>query len=328
MGKLISFIIPVYNGENYIKNCIEGVLAQTLLRSKYEAIFIDDGSKDTSLKILREYEAENQDIIRVYTQENHGAGEARNHGIELATGKFVVPIDCDDIIKEDYAMTLLKAVTEANADYAISGYNTVNEDLQRLSTVIPKEEYFTRFKVTLTCGKIYSRSFLMRNNIHYSHAYIMEDPHFNIICAMKARTVRVINYVGYDVIMKPKVKGQLTSSAMIRDNNPYVLEMIEGFIANHQDFAISQPLLFKYILAKFAYNNFLANRLKYKDARAGLDKQLHIIKEKGYTIKVRELLFTLQGESISTKVIIGFCIFALHARILKPFYMIYLKTIR
>lgn len=327
MGKLASFIIPVYNGEKYIDSCVENILSQTQPRDTFEAIFVNDGSSDGSLKILRGYEAKYPKLIKVIDQNNRGAGEARNKAISVAKAKYIIPIDCDDIVQNNYAQTLITAIQKTKAEYVISGYNTVDEKFRLLSTVLPADTYFTRFRVTLTVGKIYDRLFLKSNRITYTHAFIMEDPHFNIMCAMKASTVGVIRYAGYDVVMKSKVKGQLTSSTMVRNNNPHILNMLKGFVNENDSFSKSQPTIFKYILAKFAYNNFLANKLEYKDAYKGLAEQLRYIETNGYMVSVREVLFGLQGELLGTKFVILLMKFLTKIKLLKPFYFVYLKIV-
>ena len=325
MGLTASFIIPVYNGERYLDACIANILSQTMKLDTIEAIFVNDGSVDGSLTILRDYADKHPDLIRVVTQKNMGAGEARNKAIKIAQGDYIIPIDCDDVINKDYASVLVDTISKTDADYAISGYNTVNEKFDRLTTILPKDDYFTRFRLTLTCGKIYRKTFLTKNNITYTRSYIMEDPYFNVICAMKARTVSVVKYAGYDVIMRPKVKGQLTSSTMIRDNNPYIQEMINGFIANNKEFAQKQPSIFRYILAKFTFNNLLANKLSYSDARKGLNGQLALIGNAGYSLRAGDLFFGTKGESIITKTIIGSLALMYKFGLLGIFYKMYVR---
>lgn len=101
----ISVIIPVYNASSYIKQCIESVLAQTY--KNWELIVIDDGSQDDSLKIITDLK--NSDSrIQVKHQKNSGAGQARNAGIQIATGDYVVFLDSDDTIKNNYFELLSK----------------------------------------------------------------------------------------------------------------------------------------------------------------------------------------------------------------------------
>src|SRR5690606_18456015 len=88
----ISVIIPVYNGEKYLENCIKSLQNQTL--KEIEFIFINDGSNDNTLSILKKYE--NDPRIKVFSQINKGVSAARNKGIQKATGEYIGFLDCDD----------------------------------------------------------------------------------------------------------------------------------------------------------------------------------------------------------------------------------------
>ena len=89
----VSVILPVYNVEKYLKECLDSILNQTL--QEIEVICVDDGSTDRSLEILREYEKKDKRVI-VLTQENKGAGAARNKGLAIAKGEYLSFLDSDD----------------------------------------------------------------------------------------------------------------------------------------------------------------------------------------------------------------------------------------
>ena len=105
MSKKISVIVPVYNASTYIGRCIESVQAQTY--KKWELILVDDGSKDDSLNICSEY-ASKDTRIHVIHQDNAGPGIARNTGIDMANGEYIVFIDSDDYIDRAYFDLLSK----------------------------------------------------------------------------------------------------------------------------------------------------------------------------------------------------------------------------
>ena len=90
-----SVIIPVYNSEKYLKECLDSLVNQTF--KDFEIICINDGSTDNSKKLLEEY-ANKDDRINVYSQENQGVGAARNYGMTLAKGKYINFLDSDDIL--------------------------------------------------------------------------------------------------------------------------------------------------------------------------------------------------------------------------------------
>ena len=86
--KKISVIVPIYNSEKYISNCIDSILSQEY--KDFELLLINDGSTDNTINIINSY---NDGRIKIYNQENKGAGSARNLGLKYATGKYIVFID-------------------------------------------------------------------------------------------------------------------------------------------------------------------------------------------------------------------------------------------
>ena len=114
MSKIdVSIIIPIYNCEKYLKECIESILMQTL--KKIEVILIDDGSTDNSLKICKLFQSKDP-RIKVIHQENVGVSKARENGLKIATGKYISFIDADDYIKEDFLEKLYNEIRENKTD--------------------------------------------------------------------------------------------------------------------------------------------------------------------------------------------------------------------
>lgn len=112
----ISVIIPVYNEESYLNQCLDSILAQTL--QEIEILCIDDGSTDRSLEILRDYAAKDS-RFRVFTQENRYAGTARNVGIKYAEGKYFSFLDADDFFSPVLLERLYQAAEQQGADIVI-----------------------------------------------------------------------------------------------------------------------------------------------------------------------------------------------------------------
>jgi glycosyltransferase involved in cell wall biosynthesis len=113
---LISVIVPVYNVENYIGECIDSILAQTM--SSFELILVDDGSKDASGRICDEY-AELDSRIRVIHKENGGLSSARNRGLDEAKGDYICFVDSDDAVSADYLEKLYAAIKRDNTDIVV-----------------------------------------------------------------------------------------------------------------------------------------------------------------------------------------------------------------
>ncbi|MEG2700812.1 MAG: glycosyltransferase, partial [Hungatella sp.] len=107
MADLISIIVPVYQSEKYLNQCIESILKQTY--GNLELMLVDDGSTDHSLAICREY-ADRDARVKVIHQENHGVSAARNAGLRQASGDYLMLIDGDDYIHPYMVAELLAAV--------------------------------------------------------------------------------------------------------------------------------------------------------------------------------------------------------------------------
>ena len=118
-NQLISIIVPVYNVEEYLKQCLDSILEQTF--SNYEVILVNDGSTDSSGLICQEY-AEKDARFRYFEKENGGQSEARNYGIEQAQGEYLTFVDSDDWVTETYIEELYSKLRHYNADISITNY--------------------------------------------------------------------------------------------------------------------------------------------------------------------------------------------------------------
>lgn len=116
---MVSVIIPVYNTEKYLRQCLDSVLAQTCC--DWEAILVDDGSTDSSGAICDEY-ASTDKRVRVIHRANGGLSAARNSGIDVATGEWLVFVDSDDTISADHIERLVQTVSQTGADIACGGF--------------------------------------------------------------------------------------------------------------------------------------------------------------------------------------------------------------
>jgi glycosyltransferase involved in cell wall biosynthesis len=121
---LISIIVPVYNMEEYLVKCLESVCSQTL--RDIEIICINDGSTDNSLKILEEFQ-KNDERIQIITQRNQGLSAARNAGLDVAKGEYIAFVDSDDFISPFMYEDLSKKIIKYNTDIVVCNYFLMNE---------------------------------------------------------------------------------------------------------------------------------------------------------------------------------------------------------
>lgn len=115
----ISIVVPVYNAQEYLETCLDSLLEQTY--DNYEILLIDDGSNDESGNICRYYETKD-DKIRVFFQKNRGVSCARNKGLELATGQYVMFVDADDWINNNMLSDLARQLIKAESDLVMCSF--------------------------------------------------------------------------------------------------------------------------------------------------------------------------------------------------------------
>lgn len=140
-----SIIIPVYNAEKTLEECLNSICKQTFLN--YEVILIDDGSSDQSLSICKRYEMQNEKF-HVFHQKNSGPSMARNVGLDNATGKWICFIDSDDSIERNYLQDIQDVARNNDSDIIFIGHSKVNEYGEK-EAFIPGEIVETNIKFIL-----------------------------------------------------------------------------------------------------------------------------------------------------------------------------------
>lgn len=189
----VTVIVPVYNEETHIERCIKSILKQTY--QNMEIILINDGSKDNSLKILKEFEKEYPSKIRVFTHKNKGLGLTRNVGLDNATGEYITFLDSDDWMDKDYIETLTKQI--GDNDIIISGFKRFNSNYEFEYLKEPKISEWSKYKYCSIAGKMYRNEFIQKNKLRYKKVKMGEDSYFNINAYTKTTKVKVIQYAGY-----------------------------------------------------------------------------------------------------------------------------------
>ena len=196
-NKLVSVIVPVYNVERYIKECIESILQQTY--KNIELIVIDDGSPYNSAAIVDEI-VKNDSRVRLITRENGGVSSARNVGLDSANGEYVVFVDADDFLAKDAIKYLVWLACKTESDFCFSKncFTQGNEqqiEKDRIERLSPEEAVALLIspKVIVGCwNKIYSLDFLKRNGIRFSETlFYGEGLNFITVCAMKSASIGV-----------------------------------------------------------------------------------------------------------------------------------------
>ena len=128
MSKLLSISIAAYNMEKYLSNAIESCIFSDYLRNRIEIIIVNDGSKDKTLEIAKDYESRYPNCIKVIDKINGGYGSTVNSSISVATGKYFKLLDADDWFNEKGFEKFINRLENCNSDVVFSDYNTVFED--------------------------------------------------------------------------------------------------------------------------------------------------------------------------------------------------------
>lgn len=167
--ELISIIVPVYNVEKYLCECIDSILSQTY--EKFELILVDDGSPDNSGKICDEY-AEKDKRIKVIHKENGGVSSARNMGLDNANGEYITFVDSDDIVDKQYLELMYNKLVEKSADLCFCHFDRFDENTcEEYKETIP-EHLIVDFKSD-NFVDFASKFFNLKNNIFGSSCRVL-----------------------------------------------------------------------------------------------------------------------------------------------------------
>ncbi len=243
MDKLVSIIVPVYNVEKYLDQCVNSLINQTY--EKIEIILVDDGSKDNSGKICDEW-LKKSNKIKVVHKKNAGLGMARNTGLEYVKGDYVMFIDSDDYLAENVVEKLLEKLLTEKVDAAFTGMIRFNDE-KILSEVNRKykditfrgdelrKKYLTEMAGTLpnepvdsylymsVCTGLYSMKVIKDYLVRFEseRKMISEDFIFNIDYFSKAKGVTFITENGYYY--------RVNENSLTRTYNPKRFEMEINF---------------------------------------------------------------------------------------------------
>ena len=121
----LSIIVPVYNVEKYIRPCIESIFKQGLDDKDFEVIIVNDGTEDRSMEVIADIINAHQNI-QIIEQENHGLSIARNNGLEIAVGKYILFIDSDDMLISQSVPYLLNIALSRRADLVVADFLKMN----------------------------------------------------------------------------------------------------------------------------------------------------------------------------------------------------------
>lgn len=315
-SKLISVIVPIYNVEAYLERCVRSIQSQTY--AKLEIILVDDGSPDGCGELCDRF-AKEDNRIRVIHKENGGLSDARNAGLDIAVGEYVVFVDSDDYIAPYFVETLYKVLTETDSDVAMCSYTVVEDGLGKS---------FEKFSEQTTYH-IYDRQGLLMNLYDANH----EDATYFIVAWNKlykkalwdnirfpkgkihedeATTYKIYDRCQKGVYIKVPMYGYFTSTSSIT-RDAFSVRRLEWMDALNDRIAFFEQKE-EHILTACSLRARADGAIKYYYPLHKLCKESGAYKEEKKRLKtyVKEALFRSgKYRKLSLKTKIGYAVFLL-----------------
>ena len=205
---IVSVIVPVYNVERYLEECLDSIINQTL--KDIEVICIDDGSTDNSLSILKRYAVKDKRIV-ILQQENQGAGVARNIGMSVAKGKYLSFLDGDDFFVESLLEDAVLQAEKEQSDIVIFKYVeydhqknnyginekgiNLNHSFDTISNCIFNKNDIFNLTNPAPWNKLYRHDFVERNNLYFQDNKRTNDLYFTCAALACAQRITLLNKV-------------------------------------------------------------------------------------------------------------------------------------
>ncbi|MBR1803014.1 MAG: glycosyltransferase family 2 protein [Clostridia bacterium] len=298
----ITVIIPVYNVESYLKECIESVMAQTF--QNLEIILIDDGSTDNSGKICNEYEKKDQ-RIKVFHQENKGLSGARNTGLRNATGKYIMFIDSDDKFENNACEVMYREIEKTDADYIIGNYINMDDDGTKWEKPVFFLEKYQEMKLSIkdyeksfylmnssVWNKIFRKSFLDQLGVEFEERIPAEDAVFTTYCFIKSNRVFYIPTVIY------QYRQRYTNSISNNCSKKYFDGINKAYRMIYENFRDNNELeYYRYFYAKsmnYMMYKFIDSTKLTKEERIQILDEMRWFYELGITIHIPTILKSVQ----------------------------------
>lgn len=226
----LSIIIPFYNVEKYIAQCLDSVFNQDIPEEEFEVICVNDVSPDNSRDIVREYQRKHVNLILIEHDINKKLGGARNTGIRAAKGKYILFLDSDDMLKPNSLKSLVSEIDSQQDDYIHFNYQKFYNDGSMGEELLFKVDNIQTTGVELffsknlawqhqisACRKIYRRDFLLSNNLFFVEDIMYEDNDFSMrvaAAANKCRHLDISPYL-YRQNQESVTKAPISSSRLI-----------------------------------------------------------------------------------------------------------------
>jgi len=265
----LSIIIPVYNSEKYIIRCLDSIYNEEIPESEFEAICVDDFSKDCSLKVLKSYSKSHSNLLILSHSKNMKQGAARNYGLEKSKGKYIWFVDSDDYIEKEIIKTLFQKIDKTNPDILQFNAKTIT-----MNGII-KHDIFLSFPIDNLSGydylkqemllnyenrlrsvwsKWYKREFLYKFNLFFEEGIFWEDIVHTLKAVYSAPQFLYVPVFAYNYVetQNSDLRGKLTAKKFI-DTIYFCISSMKFLLENCIDKDLQMFLCKRYLLTLNKY---------------------------------------------------------------------------
>lgn len=290
-----SIIVPVYNVEKYIKDCLDSILNQSY--DNFEVIVVNDGSTDKSKEIIEQYKDKR---IKLYNKKNTGVADTRNFGINQCTGEYFIFVDSDDTINKDLLVTLKNVLDKEKVDlvkYQIqmiySDGNIKYDEPETFEKINGEKAFSILLKNDLFVSPVtyaYNLEYFKKNRYEYLVGRVYEDFGLTPIIVVNAQSVKCIDFIGYNYYVREN-SIMTSSKKKMESRNKDSIDQFDRLMEMIDDINISNETrnLFKSYIS-----NGMINRTQEMD---GI-----ILKEYIKKLKARKLYKYLIDDTLIRKI--------------------------
>lgn len=241
---LISIVIPVYNVESYLSQCLDSLVLQNI--NDFEVILVNDGSTDNSLSICEKYSSMLPNC-KIIEQNNEGVSAARNKGIQHASGSYLYFMDSDDWLDVNFIETLTNEINSNDFEIFVFGYNKVNTSGKLINKVLPQKESIIyrnkNFENLFDClndglglavwDKVIKASVINYHRISFQKMRNAEDFVFSFEVYSKANSIKILKNSPYNY--RIQISGKRNDNYDLPKNHLIAMENLLALTANHND---------------------------------------------------------------------------------------------
>lgn len=242
MKELVSIIVPIYNVDKYLEECIESLKNQTY--KNLEIILINDGSTDNSEQICRKEEKQDNRIVFI-NKNNGGSASAKNVGLKIAKGDYITFIDSDDFIEPDMIEYMVNTIKKYNSDIIQCSFTNLYKNTEKfkqdkiIEQKIGSKDFFKLFLIkwdsSLFWNKLFKREVI--ENIFFKEGRCIDDEFFTYKCVINSKSIVTSNKIVYNYRMRKSgvMKSESSQKQILKDRIDYLYERYELVRKKYKD---------------------------------------------------------------------------------------------